>query len=106
MEIQNSEVTQMPGEATSNSNTSKPQMTAADIQSWFVSYLSDLLDIPPDEIEVTIPFERYGLDSSVAVGMTGDLQDWLGSNVDPTLLYDYPTIESLAAYLADESKSN
>ena len=49
---------------------------------------------------MTIPFDRYGLDSSAAVGMTGDLEDWLGKEVEPILLYDYPTIETLARHLS------
>jgi acyl carrier protein len=80
-------------------------MSKTEIQSWLVSYMAELLEIDPDEVEVTIPFDRYGLESSAAVGLTGDLQDWLGYNIDPTLLYDYPTIEALAQHLADEAKN-
>lgn len=54
---------------------------------------------------MTLPFDRYGLDSSVAVGLTGDLEDWLETKLDPTLLYDYPTIEGLSQHLADEFKA-
>lgn len=75
-----------------------------EIQAWLVSYLAELLKIQPSEVDVTIPFDRYGLDSSAAVGMTGDLEEWLGSELDPTLIYDYPTIEALAAYLSEEGK--
>ncbi|HEY9740892.1 MAG TPA: acyl carrier protein [Coleofasciculaceae cyanobacterium] len=78
--------------------------TAAEIQSWIVSYLAQLLDIDPDEVNVTIPFDHYGLDSSAAVGMTGDLEDWVERKIDPTLLYDYPTIEALSQHLAEEFK--
>ncbi len=75
---------------------------AAEIQAWIVSYLAELLEVDPDEVDVTIPFDRYGLDSSAAVGLSGDLEDWLGREVDPTLLYDYPTIEALVRHLAEE----
>ena len=71
-----------------------------DVQGWIVAYLSNLLETDPDNIDTSITFDRYGLDSAAAVGMTGDLEDWLGIEVDPTALYDYPTIESLVAYLA------
>ncbi len=75
-----------------------------DIQAWLVCYLSELLEIEPSEVDVTIPFERYGLDSSAAVGMSGDLEEWLGSELDPTLMYDYPTIESLVEHLSQLDK--
>jgi len=77
--------------------------TADDIKSWVVAYLADLLETDEDEIDVTIPFDRYGLDSSAAVGLTGELEDWLGREVPPTLLYDYPTVESLVEYLGSNS---
>lgn len=70
-----------------------------EIQTWIVSYLADLLEVDPEEVDITIPFDRYGLDSSAAIGLTGELEDWLGSQVDPTLLYDYPTVESLVQHL-------
>jgi acyl carrier protein len=41
----------------------------------------------------------------VAIGLTGDLEDWLGTRLDPTLLYDYPTVAALAKHLAIELKS-
>jgi len=71
-----------------------------EIRSWIVDYLSDLLEADADEIDVTVPFDRYGLDSSAAVGLTGDLEDWMGVEVSPTLLYDYPTVEALVDYLS------
>lgn len=80
--------------------TPKQIPKAAEIQDWIVSYLADLLAVDEDEIEVTIPFDSYGLDSSAAVGMTGDLGDWLEREIDPTLLYDYPTVEALVKHLS------
>lgn len=109
MEIQNLQDTKMSTvsgriETDAQGDAHKESLQAADIQAWIVSYLAQLLEIDPDEINVTIPFDRYGLDSSVAVGLTGDLEDWLGRKLDPTLLYDYPTIQDLAQHLAEESK--
>jgi acyl carrier protein len=33
--------------------------------------------------------------------MTGELENWLGYSIDPTLIYDYPTIESFAQHLTE-----
>ena len=76
--------------------------TAADIQTWLVAYLADLLEIDPSDVKVSTQFERYGLDSAAVVGLSGDLEEWIGIELDPTLLYDYPTIETLSKYLAEE----
>ncbi|MCU0568044.1 MAG: acyl carrier protein [Oculatellaceae cyanobacterium Prado106] len=82
--------------------TSKRIVSTAEIQNWIAAYLADLLETDPEDIDITLPFDRYGLDSSVAIGLTGDLEDWLGTKLDPTLLYDYPTVAALSKHLAAE----
>ena len=109
MESQNLQVTKMPTVLVNNQFDSQEKvqklLSAAEIQSWIVSYLAELLELDPNEIDLAIPFDNYGLDSAIAVGMTGDLEDWMGIELDPTLLYDYPTIEVLAQHLAEEFAS-
>lgn len=85
-----------------NSQNQATQKSAPEIQVWLVSYLAKLLNIEPEDVNVTIPFERYGVNSEDAIILSGDLQEWLGCELDPTLLYDYPTIEALVQYLAEE----
>lgn len=77
--------------------------TAAEIQDWFVSSLASITNCAPEDIDLTVPFESFGLDSVAAVGLTGELEDWLGSTVDPMAVYDYPTIEALSKHLAERS---
>jgi acyl carrier protein len=74
-------------------------INSQDIEQWLIIYLSDLLDISQDEIDPQAPFDSYGLDSAAAVGMTGDLGDWLHADLEPTLLYEYPTIRKLTEFL-------
>ncbi len=88
----------MPNQLLENS----PRKTS-DIQDWLVSYLADLLEVEPEEVDINTTFARYGLDSSAAVVIAGDLEDFLGIELEPTLLYDYPTITELAKNLAVES---
>ncbi len=107
MEIQNHQFIQTPTisrsiKADAKGDAFENLPSTAEIQAWIVSYLAELLDIDPDEVNVTIPFDQYGLDSSAAVGMTGDLEEWIERKIDPTLLYDYPTIEGLAQHLGEE----
>lgn len=75
--------------------------TAEEIQAWLVSQVAELLEISPHEIDVGAPFDRYGLDSAAAVTLTGDLEDWLGRQLSPSLLYDYFTIEAVSQQLAE-----
>lgn len=85
-----------------NPTSVKQTPTQSEIQAWIVDYVAELLEVEPDKIDVKVPFDRYGLDSSAVVVMSGDLEEWLETDLDPTLVYDYPTIKSLAKYLAEE----
>jgi len=78
--------------------------TAAAIQAWLVSHLVEQLGIAPQEIDLRAPFDSYGLDSMIMVSLTGELEDWLGCQLSPNLLYEYTTIEALSQYLAEELK--
>jgi 1-acyl-sn-glycerol-3-phosphate acyltransferase len=86
----------------SKTETHKTTPTATEIQAWLVSYLAKLLEIHPNEIDIKVPFERYGMDSLAALSLTGDLKNWLNCELQSTLIYTYPTIEALAQHLATE----
>ena len=87
-----------------SNNTTNQLLTRTKIQEWLVSYIAEMLEIQPDEVHVNTSLECYSLDSTMAVGMTADLEDWLGYELDPTLIYDYPTIEALTQHLTEELK--
>lgn len=73
--------------------------SVSEVRHWIAAYLADLLEIDEDEVDTSIPFDRYGLDSSAAIGMTGEIEDWLGVEIDPTVIYDYPTVDALSSHL-------
>jgi acyl carrier protein len=77
-------------------------ITAGDIDLWLIDYLADLLEVPADVIDPTANFQELGLDSSLAISLAGDLEEWLGRRINPTLLYTYTTIETLSSGLAEE----
>jgi acyl carrier protein len=86
---------------TDKSLLSKPLRSLEEIQDWLIAYMAELLEVNIDKVDISTPFERYGLDSSAMVVLSGDLQAWLGCELDPTLLYDYPTIQALVSYLVE-----
>ena len=55
---------------------------------------ADIADIDPAK-----PLQTFGLSSRDAVIMSGELENLLGTRIDPTIAYQYPTIASLAAAL-------
>src|SRR5579872_1010219 len=73
------------------------------IQHWLVENIAGVIEVEPSCIDITEPFASYGLESIDVVGLSGDLQEWLQRELPPTLLYDYPTIQSLAHYLAADT---
>ena len=82
-----------------------PRATQAQIEEWLVSYIADLRAIKKEKISHTTVLSKYGLDSASAVTLSGDLMDWLKCDIDPTLLYEHPTIEQAAAHIVAIGKA-
>jgi acyl carrier protein len=76
--------------------------SAAEIREWLVARIAGKLSMPPEEIPTDQPLTRLGVDSTEAVVVSGELQEWLGKRVAPTAVWDHPTIDALAAHLADD----
>lgn len=74
------------------------------IQRWLRSKFGELLGVKAGEIDIQEPLSNYGLGSIQAVSLTGDLEDWLGLQLPPTLLWDYSSIDALAKHLCTESR--
>lgn len=70
------------------------------IRAWLISKLSVHLKMARHQIHPKTELSRYGLDSLAAVSISGELGEWLETTVSPTLFYNYPTVESIAAHLA------
>jgi len=79
-------------------------ITPETIQAWLLTQISQHLKITPSEIDVRGPLARYGIDSKTAVSLSGELETWLERPLSPTLVYDYPNIESLSWHLSEGTK--
>ena len=76
--------------------------TAESIETWITKWLANELKIAVDLIDTRKSFVYYGLDSVTAIGLSSDLEVWLGRQLSSTLAWDYPSIKSLAQHLAEE----
>lgn len=92
------EITNLEGNTAARTLSESPSVEA--IQQWMVNYLAQQLRLDPQEIDPKLSFGQYGIDSVMAISLTGELEDQLGFRLSPTLPYDYPTIETLAEHLA------
>jgi len=79
--------------------------TAGMIRDWLVERVAGLLRCPPESVGVDDSVDRLSLDSATAVGVTLDLEDWLGRPVEPAVFYDFRTIRRLADHLAGEGEA-
>ncbi|MCC5666481.1 acyl carrier protein [Nostoc sp. CHAB 5784] len=73
------------------------------IQIWLVAQFAERLEIDPEDIDPSEPFDNYGLNSAETMILLGKLEKWLGRNFNPTLIFNYPTIAELAQRLAEET---
>jgi acyl transferase domain-containing protein/acyl carrier protein len=72
------------------------------IEAWLIDQLAERLAVARESIDPREPFASYGLTSREAVVLSGELEEWLHRTLSPTLVWDYPTIELLARFLASD----
>lgn len=82
-----------------SSVTVRPKDTMPpDIQAQTLAHLKNLigtaLKLSPDLIDITEPFQEYGLDSILIVQLTDNLRKIMGE-ISSSLFFEYPTIATL-----------
>jgi phthiocerol/phenolphthiocerol synthesis type-I polyketide synthase C len=97
-----------PGSFSDGERTGSPEQSRRGeaIQAWLISHLSRRLGVKPEDIDVQAPFASYGLSSAQAVSLSGELEEWLGYKLSPTLVYNYPSVAALAQHLANKVKTS
>ncbi|HXZ02884.1 MAG TPA: acyl carrier protein [Stellaceae bacterium] len=76
-----------------------PALTMASVRDHCVQFLAKTLHADAGTIDPAADFDRLGLDSVMAVALVLDLEEWSGLDLEPSLLFEYPTINELAAYV-------
>lgn len=71
-----------------------------EIVGWLVSRVALKAGIMADELELDAPVSGYGLSSRDAITLSGELEELLQRSLPPTLLWEYPTVRTLAQFLA------
>lgn len=72
----------------------------ADIRTWLIERVAEYTQREIDDVDPAVKLTRYRFDSIYALSLCGDIEDKYGIEVDPTLVWDYPTIDAIAQYLA------
>ncbi len=73
------------------------------ITGWLAERVADYTGRAPQQVDPVVPLAELGLDSVSAVALCGEIEDRWSIEVDPTLVFDYPTIADIAAFLAGAS---
>ncbi|MCI4065576.1 acyl carrier protein [Micromonospora sp. R77] len=81
--------------------SANPGITPAEVRQWLVGRISDYLSVPAGELDVHAPLAELGLDSVYALALSGDIEDAFAIAVEPTLAWDYPTIDRLAGGIVE-----
>ncbi|MEM7157012.1 MAG: SDR family NAD(P)-dependent oxidoreductase [Myxococcota bacterium] len=71
------------------------------VETTLVEILGKTLYLREDEIDHRRPFNELGVDSIGAVTIIRDLNDRYSMSLDSVLLYEHPTVERLASYVAE-----
>jgi acyl carrier protein len=81
--------------------TATKQLARTEVLTWLTLKFADWLEVPVEELDSRTPISSYGLDSISAVTLSVQLEDELGIELDTAVLWDRPTLESLAEHLTE-----
>ena len=73
-----------------------------ELADWLTMKVAGYLNVAPDTIGVDTPLADCGIDSVLAMKLCTDMQCEKGFAVETTIVWDHPTIDALAVYLAAE----
>ncbi|MBD2385955.1 type I polyketide synthase [Cylindrospermum sp. FACHB-282] len=93
---------QLTPATTKTTNNLSPRLLRQQIQEQVINVMATVLETPPEQIDPQQSFLEMGLDSILAVRAVKEIQQQTQSSFPATLLFDYPTVDALAAYLSEQ----
>jgi acyl carrier protein len=70
-----------------------------DLRAWLTTFVADVLDISPDEVDPEALWESLGVDSAMTLVLVADLSVVLGRTVQPVEVLSHPTINAVVEHL-------
>lgn len=77
-------------------------LTAESLHRWLTETLATVVGADSADFDTGRSFESYGLDSRVAVQLSGALEKLVDRRLSPGLLFEHPTVDDLSGHLARE----
>ncbi|WP_034609764.1 acyl carrier protein [Cellulomonas sp. URHD0024] len=80
--------------------------TTDDIVAWISSRVSEYGAVDAGPLDAGSVLAELGFDSVYALTLCGDIEDHYGLEVEPTIVWDHPTIGALAQAIRDRVESS
>ncbi|MFF1739807.1 SDR family NAD(P)-dependent oxidoreductase [Streptomyces mirabilis] len=82
--------------------TTPEDVTSEDVRAWLTSAVAEAAGLDPLAVDPERPIAEFGLGSRQLVTLAAELSGRIGRAVEPSLVFDHPTIAALAAAVLDE----
>lgn len=80
--------------------------TESELTDFLRTIIANELGIEKAEIKTDIEFLNFGLDSVRAIFILAHLEKFVGTELNPLLLWDHPTIASFSKHVAANFSKN
>ena len=70
------------------------------ILRWLTARLAASLEVTATALDPMVPLAEMGVDSVHAVSLVGEIEAHFDIDVDPTMIFDYPTLSHIAEYIS------
>lgn len=70
-------------------------INARKLRAWMVEYIASVLGVDENRINLSQPFDVYGLDSAEAVIMAGVMEEEFKVEIDPNVIFEDPSIDGV-----------
>ena len=78
--------------------------TSAEISQWLVARIAHYSETSPENIDINSDIATFRLDSLLMVNITAEMEEWLGMEVNPTLLWEMRTIAASAEWIVENQE--
>ena len=75
----------------------------APVIDWLAGRVADHTERPVRDVDPHLPLAELGIESVSAVSLCGEIEDRWDLELDPTVVFDYPTIAELAVFVVAET---
>ncbi|MER5398235.1 SDR family NAD(P)-dependent oxidoreductase [Streptomyces sp. NPDC002599] len=92
----------MPANESPKRYTEMSPTTSEGARAWLTSAVAEVAGLAPSAVAPERPIAEFGLGSVQLVTLVAGLSEWTGRPLEPSVVFDHPTIAGIAAAVFDE----